>query len=369
MSLKARKLLFIGIVTLLLIFALFWWMKPAIDSMGKEQQDSNKLLTIKQMHEDLDYLVKVLSEVHPATRNGWTEEQQKVIDQVYDRIDAPMTMEEFYFYGNDILKLLQDAHTGMSINNLFEKGESLNFPVFWLRDELYVMENTKALRKGDRIVSIGGKPLEEIFEGLKAIIPAENNHWVKYVGSIQLQSFPVLTHLGLLKNDKVTVEVDRNGTLITTNIFINDKRQITFPYSPYIKSDRFVSYTMDPEHSLAIFTLDECNYNEEYKTTLKQFFLEVSENRIDRIVVDLRSNTGGDSRVFQDFLQYINVEQYKTSSMEVRFSPYLKKLFQQLSKESGYQTFESTTEKNRKIADSNMLFTGDLYVLPFTRHL
>ncbi|MBP3041865.1 hypothetical protein J9303_20825 [Bacillaceae bacterium Marseille-Q3522] len=362
MSLKTRKLLFIGLAILVLIFALYWWNKPAIDSMENEQE-SNKLLSVKEMHEDLDYLAKVLSEVHPATRNGWTEEQQKVIDQVYERIDSPLTIDQFYFFANEIITLLQDGHTAMLTRNLFPTGKTLNFPVFWLRDGLYVMENTKVLRKGDRIVSVGGKPLEEIYDGLKAIIPAENSYAVKYLGSIQLQTFPVLSHLGLLKDDSVSVEVERNGTVITANISINDKRKISFPYSPYIKSDRFVSYTMDPEHSLAVFTLNECNYNEEYKTILKQFFLKVAQNNIDHIVIDLRSNTGGNNGVINEFLQYLDVDQYMGYGTEVRFSTYVKKTRKEYSNDSGYHSSPSTIERNKKVSDPNLLFKGNIFVL------
>ncbi len=114
----------------------------------------------------------------------------------------------------------------------------------------------------------------------------------------------------------------------------------------------FVSYKIDKKDSVGVFTLNSCVCDEKYQTTVDQFFDEVSKNNIKNVIVDLRENTGGDSRVAEYFIKYSkNLKSYKTCKVEER-------------NKDGIKTFESKiyTEIEEYKSDKN-LFDGKIFVL------
>ena len=101
---------------------------------------------------------------------------------------------------------------------------------------------------------------------------------------------------------------------------------------------------------VGIFTLRQCDYNEEYRAGLREFFTEVHENNIHSVIVDLRGNPGGNSRVSNEFIRYLPVENYGAVSATVRYGPYVLQNEPQL-------------QKNDRLEPT---FHGDVYVLTST---
>ena len=57
-----------------------------------------------------------------------------------------------------------------------------------------------------------------------------------------------------------------------------------------IKNIEWLSHSIDKDKNVGIFTLNECNYNKEYRTKVDKFFDEIFENKISNIIIDMRSN-------------------------------------------------------------------------------
>ena len=109
----------------------------------------------------------------------------------------------------------------------------------------------------------------------------------------------------------------------------------------------WIWYTIDKTKDIAIFSFNQCNYNKEYKTTLKNFFKDVKEANINNVAVDLRNNGGGNSSVANEFIKHLNVDKYKTWDCAVRYGPIL-------------TYFNNDYIKNNKY-DTN--FDGDVFIL------
>lgn len=363
LALFNRKRFIILLIGLLLIFFLCLYMNCITDSSWSGQQ-GEKILTVKEMKKDLDYLIDVLSEVHPQTFYGWSEDQQNLISQVYDQVSNPMADWQFYFKANRIIHSLSDSHSGFS-PGMQDEG-IIDFPIYWLEDGLYIIENTNTFQKGDRVVSIGGRLTEQILDELTWIISAENDYWVKVLGAKMLQTRPVLSYLELSHNNKLNIEIERDGAVKQVQLSLDDIRRTSLP-SIFQSGESFVSYKIEPEHSLGIFILDQCIFDDEYIRTLERFFLEVSKNNINHIVIDLRNNTGGNSLVIDEFLKFLDVRQYKTYGVEIRFSSYSKDTYG-FSVDDEYEYIPSTFKKNIKMKkDQNLIFKGNIYVLTSPR--
>ena len=194
---------------------------------------------------------------------------------------------------------------------------------------------------------------------LSSVGDAHTTSW----GLAQLQSC-LATRSGLFllgidpENVKYTWENDRGVTedeIDTTEDFL--------PYDDYVahnlafstteeSQQSFVSYTVDESKSLALLTLKECHYNQEYIDTLKSMFTEVKEKGIRSVAVDLRGNGGGSSLVADEFIRYLDVEQFRTGKYKWRFN---------------YVTipFDKDVVHNRKYED--LTFDGKVYVMTDTK--
>jgi C-terminal processing protease CtpA/Prc len=110
----------------------------------------------------------------------------------------------------------------------------------------------------------------------------------------------------------------------------------------------FVYYEMDVDKNLAVLTLNNCWFNEEYIGCLKTMFTEIKKNGIGNVAVDLRNNGGGNSLVANEFIKYLNVESFKTATYEWRFGMFVLPSDDGIIQNERYE---------------NLLFDGNVYIL------
>ncbi|WP_427338379.1 S41 family peptidase [Caloranaerobacter sp. DY30410] len=324
-----------------------------------KQVSVNELITTKEMKADLDYLVNTLKDVHPKTYNGFSRKQNLIIKKAYKKIKKTMEVDDFYFVLNEVICSLKDAHTAMWLETA---KEYIDLPIVWLDDGMYIIESRNSFKKGDKILSIGGKTEKDLLIELEKIIPAENRQWVKVIGKMNLIKKPFLDYLNLIEDNHVNVKIQRDGKELN----------IELPLVKHIKNtknktEKWVSYTIDKENSLGIFKLDKCIYNEKYKTTLENFFKEVSKYHIKNIAVDIRKNPGGNSNVVDEFMRYIDIDNYVSYTADIRFSEQASKQ-RGYSRKSGYKSYSENIITNNKISNKDLIFNGNIYILtsPYT---
>ncbi|MBO8162013.1 MAG: hypothetical protein H0Z24_10335, partial [Thermosipho sp. (in: Bacteria)] len=322
----------------------------------KEQIPADSIMTKEEMEIDLNYLIDTLRNVHPKTLNGFSEEQSYIIEKAYEKIQKPMTAGEFYFVLNEVICSLKDAHTMIWFDTTKE-DKIINLPIVWIKDGMFINKNTIGLKKGDKIISIGGKPEDELLAEFKQIIPAENLQWVKVMGKINIIKEPFLNYLGLIDKDHVDIVVQRNNKKITIELpLINQVKSVK-------QSEKlWVSYTIDTEDSLGVFHLDKCIYDDVYKTTLENFFKEVAKNDIRNMAIDLRKNTGGDSQVINEFMRYIDIDEYLFYTGDIRFSKQAS-VQRGYIRKSGYKSYPKRRIVNKKVSNEDLIYKGRIYVL------
>lgn len=113
-------------------------------------------------------------------------------------------------------------------------------------------------------------------------------------------------------------------------------------------SSNFVSYTIDASNSLALLTLNQCTFNDEYRNCVKKMFTEIKQQGIENVAVDLRKNGGGSSFVANEFIRYLDVEQYRTDTETLWFGCF-------------HMQIMSSKNTNKRFED--LLFHGNVYVL------
>lgn len=328
----------------------------------KEQISADTILNTKEMRADLDYLVQTLKNVHPKTYNGLTDDQKLTIDDAYKKINVPMGAGDFYFVANEIICDLRDAHTNLYLETN-SSDKVIDLPLIWLKDGMYVLSDNDSVKKGDKVLAIGQKNSNELLKELAKIIPAENEQWIKLMGSNYVVKEPYLNHLGLIKEDVVNLRVQRDNEEFTLKLPLVNSYDASTPEPFYSTDDvNWITYSIDKENSLGIFKLDKCQNDDKYRSELNKFFTNVYENDIQNIAVDVRRNSGGQSSVIDEFMKYVDINNYKSFCGDIRFSKEASDRREYMRK-SGYKSFKNKKIKNKKVKEDNLIFKGNTYIL------
>lgn len=311
-----------------------------------------RTLSAAELGRDLDFLVGKIRENHPCTVGRTPEELTMAIERARRSITKPTGRKEFWLVANGVLVPLHDAHSGMSP---LATSERIDLPLVWLEEGLIVSEDTNSLAKGDRILAIGKHDEKQLLAVLRGVVPAENDGWIKSIGERALGDLGVLRILGIAEAAPVHIEVERDGKSRSVSLAVPTRPRAGKRRRPWVR------FEIDERSSLGVFTLDACRVNETYSRTLHAFFRAVHEKDIERVAVDVRNNSGGNSAVLNQFLHYVDVDAYDDYSGEVRET---EDSLAQRGKtgKPGFRRYGKTRRENRKRRDPPP-FDGTLYVL------
>lgn len=110
------------------------------------------------------------------------------------------------------------------------------------------------------------------------------------------------------------------------------------------------TFKIDERNSVGIFTIPSCWYNERYCSLLNSFFERVFASGIENVVVDLRGNTGGNSMVANEFITYLDVDEYRSWDVAIRYGNHLEQRKNNIC----------INEKKEKVFDGNLYVLTDL---------
>lgn len=214
-----------------------------------------------------------------------------------------------------------DSHTALSIN------EKKLFPLTFIhvREGTFLgmarEEDSELI--GMKLVSINDMPVERLREEIAGIIPHENEAqvWNNYPGYLAMSR--ILKGLGLVREDSAMFTFqDSDGTLYTREFhevpvdgsftwrkllgdivpLPEDEKEV-----PLYLRNRRASYWMEylPEEELLYLQYNQCRRDPELP--MKEFHTlfegYLAQKSIRKVVIDLRFNGGGDSRVFQPIIK------------------------------------------------------------------
>lgn len=292
---------------------------------------TDSVLTAEQALEDFDYIYRVISENHPCflDKSGLDKE----IDSVYESErrslaeNPEITVKTLWRSASEMCHALGDAHT-------------IVVPI----TDTYAEDWSKI--NGGEVVSIDGVPCADLLADFRSFFsyePQVDFYADHMFGQVILRK-SFLELLGIDTSDGADYEIIIDGETVTEHYDFVEGADV----KGIGNSAELCSYTIDKENSIGIFTLNECVLNNEYKTALKVFFDEVKDNNIRTVAVDLRENGGGNSLVINEFLRYIDVDEYT--------------IFGGTDERQGgkLKIWSAEREKNKKTDNA---FDGELYAL------
>lgn len=241
-----------------------------------------------------------------------------------------------------LLNPFHDAH--LSVSPLVPQKEQ----------RIYLTDLVIREKNGAVLKSVNGESIEDIFKRTEA--------WHSYElpeGAMNDIRNQLVTEFGFVlygyNPAELTISVENpDGTESTMqytkadfhdhtshiSILQNELKEINI-------NNAYYYVDVDEAKKTAILTLKACAYDDGYIAMLRQLFSTVAQKKIEYVIVDLRNNRGGHSGTANEFISYLDIDEFKDYDAYVRKGDQL-------------EAYTDMFTKNPKKAD---VFKGKVYVL------
>jgi tetratricopeptide (TPR) repeat protein len=214
-----------------------------------------------------------------------------------------------------------DGHTAMRHPAYGQDAKKLLPVQFYLFTEgLFILAAMpdQAELTGAQVLNLGGHTVEKMIEALDPVISRDNQLWPKQIAPALMRNPYVLHGLGLIPEaDKVTLTVrdasgkERTVTLAGTAGAVDETwataRKDTIGPEPLYLRNRRAPYWFEylPEHKLAWLQYNAIanDPKENFPDFCRRVFKFINENTVEKLVVDLRWNGGGNTFLSQPLVR------------------------------------------------------------------
>jgi C-terminal processing protease CtpA/Prc len=295
------------------------------------------VLTRKQAMEDLDYLVKNLKAIHPEPFTSISEEDFHVhVEKVKSAFGKKVARHnELAPAVAEMLALIDDSHT--RLNRLFpdyhvyakHNHKVMPLALRYKDGNVIVTGWAKTvtpanLKKGDAIVSINGKSIEEWLEKYNRYFSAETIEQKQWAIPPLLPAC-ILMSEGHVENFETTLR-NGQGRIYKENLpaalpeFPHEQRNAKWGEFPFeFHFDGQLCHFRIPSFADA--------YREKYFRVLDTLLRELKQEGTSILVVDLRGNGGGSGDMPAELIRRTAKKSYKEYSLRWRYSKAYQKAF------------------------------------------
>ncbi|NLK75296.1 MAG: hypothetical protein GX288_08430 [Clostridiales bacterium] len=284
------------------------------------QEDHTQMLT-----ESLLFVKKELPKRHKnmftkITKEEFNDAIEKLIENIENLNDT-----QVYTELNKIIASIGDAHTNINY------WDGYSYPLkFWIfEDEVYIINADTSLEEMmySQVLKIDGVDIDEVVKQLTSLISYENESWLLARLPRYLQ-WPVFMYgLGIIENEQEAVftVLKDDGTVqdftVTPLEFDQEANYVDqIKNNPIIgEFEKNYYYDLIPDSKAIYFQYNVCANMDDliFKDFNKEMFNTIEENAVDKIVVDLRSNTGGNSEILNPFTKSLKSYIKKNSDVKV----------------------------------------------------
>jgi len=313
---STRLLLIAAMAALLLTYSIAQEMPR--HSQKPAQNAGSRELTAEQWREDLRYFATQFPKTHrnafhSVPRDEW-EAAVKRLDEGIPQLKRHQIIVEM----SKLVALIGDGHTCFHSFYSPEIGFR-RYPVSFYNfsDGLYVRaaDPRYANVVGGRVVKLGKASAEEAMRAAAAVDGRDNEMWARLTAPWRLGTAEVVDALGLTEDMEHTpLTVERDGKQVTTVLTpeVVPPEDVNSPLLPKgwvdARGEKKMLWQQDLANNFwyeylsdrhALYVQFNSVLNKEKGETLEQFFQKVFEfadtHEVDRIVLDMRNNGGGNN--------------------------------------------------------------------------
>ena len=274
------------------------------------------LLSREQALFDISALLYTLSEVHPNMyANTGQEKLLKTFSNITAQVPDSISNVDLYRLITPWISMIGDGHTriGFPYNSYFTQNLK-RFPLKVNVGEDYSMTATASLDNiipvGAKILTINGVKVKDMIEHMMQYTFGER----EFYKIMQInQEFALYIHL-LYISDQYKVEYTEQGqktvkTVTLPAISFDEARTRILPHpqknTQTTTSAESYSFRILNDSQVAIMNFKQCWDADKMKVFADSMFTTLKAKGIKNLIIDIRENGGGDSRVGDELLRFI----------------------------------------------------------------
>jgi hypothetical protein len=281
---------------------------------------AEKKYSVEALKADLTQIKDILINNHPAIYQFTSEELfRDIFNEQMNKIIRPMNLREFFLIAAPIVEEVHCGHTRIYLPEKFWNYESrIFFPIIlqFIGGKSYVngfYNRENLLPAGSEILSVNNIPMPEIIKSAKGLISSDGKN-EKFKLEMLQQGFPDLYYFVYGYNGHFDTEYILPGSkIVNSRTFNAISREVLREYSmTFTKKtstgDPNLDFEIISNKNLAVMTIKSFfapSDKEIFYSYIDKAFEEINKNKIQNLIIDLRSNAGGKSDRTAHLLSYI----------------------------------------------------------------
>ncbi len=271
----------------------------------------------EQWAEDVDFLAAELPKKHKNLFHKISESEfRREVDGLKAKLPS-LSQSEILAGLMRIVAAVGDSHTTLG----YQPKQGIPLMLYWFKDGISILNTTaeyKDILYG-KITALDGKPIEDIIPVLAELIPHENDAQVKNRLPNLLTDTVVLHGVGVIPSSEmasltVLTAAGRTVTMDVAPVPFSSKPEWLVAASDedgaplYLRNRRlFYWFEVLPDSRALFFKYNSCQNMKDrpFDSFVKDLFAAADTGKVDRIIIDLRHNGGGNSAIFAPFLTEI----------------------------------------------------------------
>lgn len=256
--------------------------------------------------EDIDYLKDELIKNH-ANLFAYTKEDEfnEKIEKLKEMIDE-LDYEEIKVEISRVVASIKDAHTSL----IFPARRFIPFKFYYFNDGVYIINTTKNYENllFKKVIAIENFSIEEVLKELYNIISFENEYFFKAQSMKYLQIVEILYGLLIVDDmNKIKITLD-SGEYEVLPVSIDELNYTNSKLPLYARrsSENLWFKYLDNKELYIKYNSCRESGNESIGNKIDKIIEFIESNNVKKVTVDLRNNLGGDSSLFEPFIEYIS---------------------------------------------------------------
>lgn len=270
-------------------------------------------ISVQDARKDLTELVKTIESVH---YNPYHRIDKRTFVQIQDSVfkqwdNDSISYSEYTKTGMYLTSLMSNGHTSFDWQNplLFPELLSSSFLPIKVRlqgNSLIVTSSaTQGLKVGSLITSVNDLNAVSLFRDVMSLTGGINT----FKEEVSEKLFPLYLFFFLQEqnNYKIKLKSGEEKLVIGTGV----QEVIEFIQSD-INKEKYTFEVVD--NDVGLISYNKCEDNEAFGKFLDSTFQFISSNKIKKLIIDLRYNSGGNSSLNDQLLSYLTRKKYRQSS-------------------------------------------------------
>ncbi len=295
------------------------------------QATAQSTLTDKQWQDDLKFLQETVhNEYSFLFKKTTAEEFDNAVNELFNAIPN-LEQHEIVIGLARLVSSFKYGHTVLGFRYQPYAFHQLPINLYQYNDGIYIQGIHKDYEKalGAKVIAVAGVPIDEAMKAIYPVVPSENDQFFKSYGVMYLTSPEVLHAQGVIKelSDRVELTLEKNGKIFKQSfkalsvgervptqyslvqqdgdwLDMRDQSEIPF-YLKYLNKIYYYEYLPDQKTVYVRHSQIQDDPEENTPAFYDRVFEFIENNDVERLVIDVRLNGGGNNYKNKDVITRI----------------------------------------------------------------